>query len=616
MKFYKSKYIHQVLFVITVSFLVRFLYFNEIKNSLLKLPPVLDAKIYHDWACRIVNTGDLLGKGPFFQNPGYSYLLALIYKIFGVNIQLAALIQLAVGTFSAVLVYFIAAKIFDSKVGVTAGILSAMYGPFIFCEGLCLTFVWINFFNLLSILFLIKAKETESAWLIFVSAVFLGISALFRSNILLFIPLLLLWFWIYARKYFIRWCIVLGCGILLVLSPVILRNYIVLGEPILSNVSSGINFYIGNNPNADGSDGAVFKMSSVAGAPEYMLDYFKNRAEEKSGKKLSYIQVDRFWFGEALNYIISSPGQALRICAKKIFLFVDPYELPNNYGYIVFEHFSQILKYCLDMRIILVLTALGLFFYFFEKNKSVNKGNFMLILLLFLAQILTVVITFMLSEYRLPSVFILIIISAYGLTTLVSKIVEKAFYPTLAISLVLIVAAQSHLTGDTRLSGISAYWIGATYKELGDTNNAKKYLIKSINLDPLFIPAYDQMGLVESSSGKYKEAEYWLEKAIDLSVKSNEIHDELYNTLANIYLKESNFPMARKYYIEALKYAPQKPEIWTGLGNAEWLLGHKASTVEAWAKALELTTDPIERGYLINNLRAINGKNSTVTRFQ
>ena len=54
-----------------------------------------------------------------------------------------------------------------------------------------------------------------------------------------------------------RWLSLILVGVLLVLFPVGLRNLLVGGEFKLTTSQFGPNFYIGNNPLADGSYGSI-----------------------------------------------------------------------------------------------------------------------------------------------------------------------------------------------------------------------------------------------------------------------------------------------------------------------------------------------------------------------
>jgi hypothetical protein len=85
--------------------------------------------------------------------------------------------------------------------------------------------------------------------------------------------------------------------ILLIVTPWVVRNWAVVGEPVLAT-NSGINLLIGNNPNANGSYSARFDLPQVEAASD-------------EGVR------DRTAFHSAVTYIVSHPGAFFLNAAKK-----------------------------------------------------------------------------------------------------------------------------------------------------------------------------------------------------------------------------------------------------------------------------------------------------------
>ena len=79
--------------------------------------------------------------------------------------------------------------------------------------------------------------------------------------------------------------------------PVVARNYSVDGGFYLTTSQFGSNFYIGNNPNADGTYASI---RFGRGAPEFERLDAKEVAEEAVGRALSPSEVSSFWTGRAL----------------------------------------------------------------------------------------------------------------------------------------------------------------------------------------------------------------------------------------------------------------------------------------------------------------------------
>src|SRR6185295_684113 len=97
----------------------------------------------------------------------------------------------------------------------------------------------------------------------------LGALSLTRENALIFVPVLLGWIWWQVRtvaptRVHMTAALLAGLGIALV--PVGVRNRLVGGEFHLTTAQSGPNFFIGNNPAADGT---YIPLRFGRGSPEY-----------------------------------------------------------------------------------------------------------------------------------------------------------------------------------------------------------------------------------------------------------------------------------------------------------------------------------------------------------
>ena len=80
-------------------------------------------------------------------------------------------------------------------------------------------------------------------------------------------------------------------GLAVVLAPVVIRNYAVDGGFYLTTSQFGSNFYIGNNPQADGTYASI---RFGRGAPEYERIDATEVAEASVGRTLSPSEVELF----------------------------------------------------------------------------------------------------------------------------------------------------------------------------------------------------------------------------------------------------------------------------------------------------------------------------------
>src|SRR5205814_5747415 len=112
-------------------------------------------------------------------------------------------------------------------------------------------------------------------------------------------------------------------GLALVLVPVAARNAYVGGGFYVTTSQAGPNFYIGNNPRADGT---YQSLRFGRGAPEYERQDATELAEHDLGRRLTPGEVSGYWTGRAFDFIASQPGAWLKLTVRKAALLVNAAE--------------------------------------------------------------------------------------------------------------------------------------------------------------------------------------------------------------------------------------------------------------------------------------------------
>src|SRR5437870_3715688 len=100
-------------FLLGVVFALRLFALSRLTQSALLLPSRGDMHFYNDWAREILR-GQFTQPLAFYGLPGYAYLLAFLYKLFGENPFIPGLLQAAIDAGIAVLIYQICVRIFAS----------------------------------------------------------------------------------------------------------------------------------------------------------------------------------------------------------------------------------------------------------------------------------------------------------------------------------------------------------------------------------------------------------------------------------------------------------------------------------------------------------------------
>ena len=176
--------------------------------------------------------------------------------------------------------------------------MAAIYQPYVFYDGALLTAAPITFLNLAALYGLAHAQGA-ARWLL-ATGLLLGLSATARPMVLLFVAVVAGWFvaqW--GRRGWRPWGLVaVGCG--LVVGAVACRNYLVGGEWLLTTSSAGMNFYVGNHPEANGIYAQVDFLPSAE--PDLEREAFIREAEARTGRELTPAQASRYWLVAGLRF--------------------------------------------------------------------------------------------------------------------------------------------------------------------------------------------------------------------------------------------------------------------------------------------------------------------------
>jgi 4-amino-4-deoxy-L-arabinose transferase-like glycosyltransferase len=119
--------------------------------------------------------------------------MGLLYFIFGRHYIIPRLVQMLLGLSCCLFVYRLGRALFSSAVGIVAAGIYAVYKPALFYEQTLLSETPMAL-TCVILLYVISAQGQKSrllSW--FLIGALLGINVLLRGNVLLFIPVLVLW---------------------------------------------------------------------------------------------------------------------------------------------------------------------------------------------------------------------------------------------------------------------------------------------------------------------------------------------------------------------------------------------------------------------------------------
>lgn len=277
------------------------------------------------------------GKEIFHQAPLYAYFLASSLALFGGSVPAVFLLQLLLGSLQPLVMYGLAARLFDARAGLVAAAITALYGPFVFHEATLLRDWLLPLLEPLAILLLLKAHDSGKPHAYGLAGAVLGLVLLAKETALLLIPLMLAWLLLGSNRTWQqrRTAVVWTClGLLLCLSPLMVRN-IHVGAP----------FYSISNRFAE-----AFVASNSGQPIESSLAQVLNRSE---GRILSTIQATIRLHDDAWMHLAN-------LWRWKFTVLKDPFEIPNNVSYYYGLDISPILRWTLGYDVIFPLGLAGL----------------------------------------------------------------------------------------------------------------------------------------------------------------------------------------------------------------------------------------------------------------
>jgi 4-amino-4-deoxy-L-arabinose transferase-like glycosyltransferase len=210
-----------------------------------------DERVYDETATNL-----LAGKGFVSSSdvsvlpPTYPLFLAAVYAVFGHSFTAVRFVQVILSALTCVVVYYLGKAVFNKGAGRVAALMAVCYPFFFAWTRALLTETLTAFLVALGVLWLRKTASQPSAVNRFVTGCIWGSAALLRGNLLICLPLLLLW----PLLEFSLNCRALGLGLgvvtvaALVVLPWTLRNYIAHRRLVLVSSHGGLNIYLANNP--------------------------------------------------------------------------------------------------------------------------------------------------------------------------------------------------------------------------------------------------------------------------------------------------------------------------------------------------------------------------------
>jgi tetratricopeptide (TPR) repeat protein len=393
-------------------------------------------------------------------------------------------------------------------------------------------------------------------------------------------------------------------GLALILLPVVARNYWIDGGLYLTTSQFGSNFYIGNNPNADGTYASI---RFGRGAPEFERLDAKEVAEESVGRTLSPSEVSSFWTGRALGYITSQPLSWLRLTGRKILLLFNHTEMLDTEAQESYAEFSVVLRvlgWFTHFGVLLPLAVIGVI------ATWPDRRRLWIVQMLALAYAASVVMFFVFARYRYPLVPFLILFAAAPFDSRAREYLASTFVQGLhrgkLAALLVAVAIFCNLTvlSSTLMMSITENNLGTALMEKGLYDQAIAHQERSIALRPDYAPGYNNLGASLRAAGRLDEAVLRYQQALELKP---DFASASYN-LANALLEQGKAGDSVESFRRSLESNPNSVEAHNNLGIALANRGDAPGAIAEFRAALAIDERSVHAHRNLGNMLVDAGR--------
>lgn len=189
------------------------------------------------------------GQPSSFRAPGFSFFLAGLYAVAGVNYALAFVALCALGAASCVLAYLLAREFFAERWARVAGVLSAVYLAHAYFATLLLSESLFVPLLTLGVWLTVRFLKGAPLWNLALAGAVMGLATLTRPFALVLLPMFAALVLISRRPLATRLAnvAVWTMCFIAVIVPWTVRNYRVHGEFVLVATNGGSTFYGANN---------------------------------------------------------------------------------------------------------------------------------------------------------------------------------------------------------------------------------------------------------------------------------------------------------------------------------------------------------------------------------
>lgn len=596
--------------ILALALAYRVAYFIQIRGNPYFDAPIMDEG-YHDLWARELAHGDWTTRIPFYRAPLYPVLLGLVYRLFGSDPPPFDAIrgaQLLLGAATPLLVLAVARRLVPGRPAVAwiAALVTALDGMLPYFEADLLLESLLAPLGLASIALMLRAGAAPSFGRWLVAGLVLGAFAITRPNVLAFTPILFLaalgWrgeTWS-LRRPCTRGAAALTLGVCVFVLPVAAVNRFVGHDRTFVAWQGGINFFLGNNAEANGWSAtapSILRTDWWGGYDDAIA-----LAEKDAGRALKPAEISDYWFERGLAWWREDPAGGILLTAKKIAFFLSGLEFSNNRDIAMFvETFAPVAAPGMYlMRVLVPLSLVGAVLLW----RNGGPGGRTVILWAAVYSV-TVVAFFVTARYRVPLRPVLAILAAHGGLTLLDGVRRRdprAFAAVAAVVALGVALNANPWVREYRPTPAQFFQsVANIHQDKGRPEEALAWQLRALDVDPAYPEGNLNAGTLYMQMGRPAEAVACFERERHLDP------DDGRNlaSLGQAYARLGRLEDADRAYSDAIATGLRDAAVLYNHGVALERLDRPADARAAYARAVEVDSTFAEAW---NNLGVLDAR--------
>ncbi len=477
-----------------VAFVFRQIYVLDSMANPLYGAPQVDASVYDAWA-RELGPGHWLWRDVGNYTVAYPLWLAAVGNVTAWDPTAMRTAHALLGAVGVVLLAALAGRIFGRAVGVVAGLLiatcwlSIVYEIEGFAEG------YANVLQIASLFLLVRWPR--SSGIAALGGLAMGVSVAARANLLLAVPVALLFAFLPdTGERSSRRAFAFAAGVVAVLAPIVLWNHHLTGVWVLRGQGPW-SFYAAVEPAFHG----------FHPPPGIAFDKYMN--EPVAAGATTFAEIERWWTARAWDVIARDPWAVLETTVRRVLLYVNARELPQDIDVHAYRAYSRLLSIPLPgFGLLLPLAVGGLALR--TRSRSARW------LALYTLVVALSIVPFKVSDrYRLPLTVFLAVWAAVFVVELVRA--RGAFAPRRALALACAAALLSwpDWPRTSELSTARHDWqVGNRLLAEGHLDQARTHFEQSMATVPWDADSAERLGTILALEHRDDEAARAFEEAL------------------------------------------------------------------------------------------------------